>query len=311
MRETLRSLFGKDWRKSQAHLLLLSKFLRGQEADRYDGAEDWTTVLGQPVQKAIRRFVDDGMLVAMDVAELAGYRLMVAELRSMLKESGLPVSGRKAELISRLIANDRGRLEKAVAGPAVLRCTAPGKGVVEEYLAAEEAKKYSLKTSVYQMLQGRRYRDASLAVAKYEAAQVFPRGINIDWGHYDPGSDELELRRIFEHTPKTLGSVSPEKLAVARIAAGMMLLIGSWSDIASHIPQDADYFYMARMLLFHAYFVAAMKGRREPVEIHTCNDDQVCPACRELAGRKYAPDEVPELPYEKCTSKGGCRCQVW
>ncbi len=46
------------------------------------------------------------------------------------------------------------------------------------------------------------------------------------------------------------------------------------------------------------------------VGINTCNDEHVCPACRQLAGKTYSIDEVPSLPYEHCTSDGGCRCWI-
>ena len=48
--------------------------------------------------------------------------------------------------------------------------------------------------------------------------------------------------------------------------------------------------------------------RAAPVEEHLL----VCDECRKLAERTWAPDEAPELPYEKCTSdsESGCRCDV-
>jgi len=55
-----------------------------------------------------------------------------------------------------------------------------------------------------------------------------------------------------------------------------------------------------------AYYMKYVKG----IGIRTCNDDHVCPACREIASRIWPIDQVPELPYEKCTSKTGCRCGI-
>ena len=58
----LRSLFGFDWRKSNPHLLLLSKFLHRQTADYFEESENWKTVLGESPKQAIKRFIDEGML---------------------------------------------------------------------------------------------------------------------------------------------------------------------------------------------------------------------------------------------------------
>jgi len=45
-------------------------------------------------------------------------------------------------------------------------------------------------------------------------------------------------------------------------------------------------------------------------KIRTCNDSHVCPACQEIASMTWPIDQVPELPYEKCTSETGCRCGI-
>ena len=49
----------------------------------------------------------------------------------------------------------------------------------------------------------------------------------------------------------------------------------------------------------------------EYVQVQTCKDEYVCPACKVLASMRYRVSEIPELPYEKCESEGGCRCSVW
>ena len=48
----------------------------------------------------------------------------------------------------------------------------------------------------------------------------------------------------------------------------------------------------------------------EYVQVQTCGDDYVCPACKLLASELYRVNEVPDLPYEGCQSEGGCRCSV-
>lgn len=45
------------------------------------------------------------------------------------------------------------------------------------------------------------------------------------------------------------------------------------------------------------------------VKVLTANDELVCDACRELASKEHNIDEVPKLPYKKCTSET-CRCRI-
>jgi hypothetical protein len=62
------------------------------------------------------------------------------------------------------------------------------------------------------------------------------------------------------------------------------------------------------------YFEATMASFRENDLIRSVmiysfvNDDLVCDACKALSGQIFPIDEVPPLPYEKCTSPVGCRC---
>jgi len=50
------------------------------------------------------------------------------------------------------------------------------------------------------------------------------------------------------------------------------------------------------------------------VIVYNCNDDLVCEACRSIEGehlyksKTEAKENRPKVPYEKCTSEGGCRC---
>jgi hypothetical protein len=66
----------------------------------------------------------------------------------------------------------------------------------------------------------------------------------------------------------------------------------------------------ARMIEFHAHYQRDIARYRawgvKTVEILATDDS--CAACKKLAKKKYKIDQVPELPYEKCTSEIGCRC---
>jgi hypothetical protein len=119
----LRALLGTsgegDWTKSDAHLLLLGKFAHPQEQGAIAG-DEWEAVLGQPVQKTIRRFVEDGALVAAGLAGSMEAKFKVSDLRGLLQQRNLPVSGRKADLIARLVQADPEGMKKATTGLTVL-----------------------------------------------------------------------------------------------------------------------------------------------------------------------------------------------
>jgi hypothetical protein len=309
---------GPGWEKSPAHLLLLTKFLHPQVLEEFILKDHWSDVLGESLQKALERFVDDGVLISPGLTEHLEAKFKVADLQGKLKERGLPVSGRKTDLISRLIEADPGGMKKAVAGLTVLQCSDRGQEIASQYLALAKQRREAVEQEVLAMLQKGKYKEASLLVSSYEAKQVFSRGLGIDWKKHDPGRDVQMLKSIFGSKPKILARLDQAKLGPLRLAAGMMELWG-FSDATTWLPagletglaMDSD--AAARMLFFYACHQATLEGYRKSsvvkaVKILSCIDGCTCEACRKLAGKEYKLSDVPELPYEKCTSEMGCRC---
>lgn len=314
----LRSLFGFNWRKSNAHLLLLSKFLRPRTIDAFTGSDGWKAVLRESPQKAIKRFMDDGVLIQAHLSSQLDYKFKVAELKVMLKQRGLAVSGRKEDLINRLIQADSEGMEKAVAGLRIFLCSEHGKEIAEQYLSSENAKKDELEKQVFQYLEHRKFKQASLSVAAYESGQVFPRGIGIDWKSHDSARDIEILNSIFGNKPKILSQLKDEHLAALRLAAGMISLLGT-NEVDKWLPPNFETGLAmgndaaARMFLFYASYQADIANYRQSgvvkqVEILATKDS--CGACKKISGKRYKLSEVPELPYEHCTHEMGCRCTV-
>jgi len=124
----LRYLFGLDWKKSPAHLLLLTKFLSPEALEGFSGSDAWRAVLGEAPGKAIERFLGEGVIQCADVGERVAYEYRVSDLKSMLKQRDLPVSGHKRELIARLVEADAEGMEELVSGVPVFQCSGPRAG---------------------------------------------------------------------------------------------------------------------------------------------------------------------------------------
>jgi hypothetical protein len=315
----LRTLFGFDWRKSKAHLLLLTKFLSPKTVDDFAQSDLWKAALGEDPKQVVKRFLNEGMLSQADVSARLDYRFKATELKEMLKERALAMSGRKSDLIERLIQADPEAMKRAVSGLSVLLCSERGREIAEQYVVSEKAKRRELEQRVMEHLRQRRFRQASEAVASYEAEQVFERGMGIDWKHYNPARDIEMLKTIFDSKPKILRSLNDSQLDTLRIAAGMMCLLGTTSQGEEWSPRhlqtglaiDGD--AAARMFEFYAAHQANLaeykaSGVVEQVEIVASSDS--CDACKKMAGKRYKLDDVPELPYEYCTHDKGCRCTL-
>jgi hypothetical protein len=311
----LRSVLGFDWKWSPAHLLFLSKFCRPRAIDDFSQSDTWEAVLKEAPKKAVKRFVDEGLLEQASLSGLLDYKYKVSDLKSMLKQRGLPVSGRKVELIERLVEADPDGMQKAVRGLSVLQCTERGRASAEEYLAQEKEKRAKVEEQTLSALQQRRFEEASQTVAAFETQQVFPRGIGIDWKHYSPAHDVAMLKVMFQASPKILSSSNHEQLRHLRLAAGMMYLWGTnqaeiWLPDGFETGLIMDKDTAARMILFYASHQCSIAHYRAAGvrKVEILATDNSCTACKKLAKKKYKIDEVPELPYEKCTSEMGCRC---
>ena len=312
----LRSQLGFEWRKSAAHLLLLSKFLHPRTMDDFVESDAWKTALGENTKQAIKRFLDEGMLVQADLNAKLDYKFKAAELKDMLKKRGLTLSGRKGDLIQRLIQADPEGMKKAVSGLTVLLCSEHGQEITEQYLANKKAKRKKVEQQVMEYLRQRKFKEASLAVAAYEAEQVFPRGIGIDWKHHNPAQNIAMLNAIFGSKPKILARLSESQSEALRLVAGMMYLWGTnqskeWlsPDLKTNLAIDNN--AAARMFLFHATHRVNIANYRQSgvvkqVKISAAQDS--CNACKKISGKRFKLNEVPELPYEHCTHEMGCRC---
>jgi hypothetical protein len=166
------------------------------------------------------------------------------------------------------------------------------------------------------------YRGASMSVAAFEAMRPEPRGIGIDWKNYDPFRDVAALTAIHERVPAILDGVRADALPTLRLAASMMLLLGTgpvrrWiqRDLTTGTRFGGD--VSAYMLLFYGMKQAQIASWSRDFEragvavarvrISACGADS-CAPCREIANNIFAANRLPELPYQRCISPMGCRC---
>jgi hypothetical protein len=234
----------------------------------------------------------------------------------MLRQRGLPVSGRKDVMIQRLIDKDPNGMKKIAVGLTVLVCTQQGKELAVKHIAAEKEKRARVEQQTIECIRKRDFNKASLTVTAYELEQVFPRG-GVDWEHHNPDREIGLLNTIFGGKPKILAKLGNDKLVDLRIGAAMMVLWGKnsakeWLPPNFETGLSINVNVAATMFFFYALHQASLKQFREfgfvdYVEIKYFYPDS-CDACKKLADRKYKLDEVPELPHEHCTNEMGCRC---
>ena len=311
------SMFARHLELSKSELLLLSKFLSPTSPSRFDGSEGWEQALGNPPGRSIKKFSTNGLIERPSLEGLIEGAFTISDLKKTLKSFGLPTSGRKAELVSKLIAHDAKNAEQMVQGLDLLVCSIKGSQLAREYLDQVKQDRKDVEILVLDALKRSRFEQASMSVAEFEANQVFPRGIGIDWKGYDPRYDVAILESIFNAVPRLLADVFPDALPKLRLRAGVLHLWGTnrlKGDLAEEFNSGTslDVSTAARMFLFHAIHLKNLreyhKMQVKSIRVVTASDESVCNACKQLSEKVYLIDQVPELPFHACTSEMGCRC---
>lgn len=300
-----------DWQRSPPHLFLLTMFLgaRTMESITQPGwGERWHEALGEEPHAAIERFLHQGMIEPAGLKARIAHEYTVADLKPMLRQRGLRVSGRKAVLIQRLMEADPESMEQAVSDASVFECSVEGHEIAKEYEAREDEKRSRMEDQTWKALGQHRFKEASETVASFNAHRVFPRGV-------DTEQKTRILEVMFAARPEIVDPIEDDALQYLRMAAGMTVLWGTnrpqdWLPTEFESDLELDSATAARMLIFYAQNTIDLERYRKSnavadVEVLTAND--ACSACQTLAG-EYSFDEVPVLPNPDCTHKKGCRC---
>lgn len=309
--------FGRrvDWHTSRAHLLLLTKFAPYSARDSFPAY--WSDPLGEPPSVAIKRFIKDGYIQPCHLEGKVDIKFKVTELKGILKKRGLKCTGRKADLIARLIENNYSLVQEITRDVDAFECTPLGCERVVAFKQEMQDERDQAERDVLNLLDRRDFIGASRRMARFEATQVFSRGMGIDWKNYNPDYNIAVLKTIFEETPQLLSILHNELLGKFRLAAGMMHLWGEssakkWFDQMPETGMHLDADTCIRMLVFFGIHKRNLAEYRsagvKTVKVLVFQDEYCCPQCRALAEKRFPLARTPELPLPSCTSLNGCRC---
>jgi hypothetical protein len=97
------------------------------------------------------------LLETAGLSEKINHKYKASDLKKILKERGLKVSGRKEELIQSLIDNDIKAMTEATEDIDLYQCTSTGKQLAENYLTDEKVKRESVEREVLELLSQTEY----------------------------------------------------------------------------------------------------------------------------------------------------------
>lgn len=303
---------------ARAHLHLLHLFLTPRPVTTITAPgwrERWEAVLGESPETAIDRLIKQGYLGAAPTEQVLSATVGVDQLKALLRDRGLRVSGRKGELLSRLMQADPETCARMAAGQGVLMCAAAGLDIASKYARDREINHELTVTATIAALQEGRLEEAVTHVAKHNADQVFVPGLGFDVRSLEELHRDL-IRKIFDNPiPSIIGSVSHQDARALRVAASLLVMgldkgakaVAS-ANAVGELRLGAD--TSVRMVMFSAnhhrkldqFKVAGITS----VRVLSCHD--ACAACKAISRKLYTLRTLPELPFAKCTCDAGCRC---
>jgi hypothetical protein len=256
----------------------------------------------------------------------------------MLSSRGLKVSGKKAELIQRLLEADPKGIEVPHAHRMILRCTPAASQAVSRWKAEQARSFETASDSVIAALRNRHFKEAIRTADAYRKNKFEPPihpGVAAMTIKSAPRSIEeraKDLATVFTMRPKILNDLQPEQWE------GLYLNYAVWELLGRTAPEkcapgfteeDEDDDREApekcvpgptgikamnstmatRMLSFYVKHQCDLARMRESgIKKAKIIGIGGCEACLALKDQTFRLDELPELPYKDCTCELGCRC---
>lgn len=221
------------------------QYVDGLLADTPNIAKYWTYQYNIDYKYLLNMFISNGYMEVSNKRDLSS--LKVDELKDLLRTNGLKVSGKKSELIQRVI--DHIPLEKInITGPYRFVLTEKGLETVK-CVKSSATKNTELEDVCIGYIENGNFEDAYKEVCKFEVGKKLPSGLGVDWNNQlKQGMSDVDKSKylsVFEaDISKVLSDnlLKHELLIKSCVILGMMLgtSYSNTSLLAKRVINDND-----------------------------------------------------------------------
>lgn len=252
-------------------------------------ADYWADKVGE-ASATYQRCIAEGLIAPASIEQIIDLNYKKEELKPLLKERNLKLSGKKDELIARLMAADPVWCKTQTEGSQLYVRTPAGQGLADEIYDTIGREEGEMEARLLLLVHDGKYEDAFRTWAAWDEDQVFPRD---EWQGID--SRETDTRYFLEMAQRIEKLLPPGK----RERAILNFLYGR----VSYEPDMLAASHAA------AYERDIMDGRKKPfiagIRIHkTPHDD--CSFAYLYEGC-YRLEDAPAYPFGLCDSES-CTC---
>lgn len=300
-----------DWKSSNNYMQFLATFQTPHDAHKVMRWSWPTHDLHIKPTQIIEQWVQEGILVNATPEEALGKIFQAAQLKTLLKEIKLPVSGSKIEMIDRLLEFNRPKMNEIISRSQVLKCSDETVKIITAYREQIQHEMDLAKQKSFEALKIGDYKGACKIFTNYQR-----RISNSKYEMYSFYVDEVGF--ALSAKPTVLSSLKPEDLKVLNTVACMQILWGADSP-DRWIPEGFKTHYEniqtpINYILVNAKIkrdISFHKESSKQVAIHFDSGDiDSCSLCLTLDGKIFEIKDIPDLPMQGCTSFTGCKCKI-
>jgi hypothetical protein len=312
---------------SNAYVDFLKKFdgppMSQMDIECYCGNQGWEEALGTSVAEVVTIFKEQNLIrlakPSADAEYLADYLISVDELKRLLKQEGLKVSGKKKDLINRLLEHKPSLLVAALPDKPLFMTTDSGSALVSNRVRARYSRREQCELTILDLIYEGKINDAIEAWNQYAQGETYASSVESE--RLDR---EIRILNTIRHEVCTYltSRLSLEAIDALRTYASIRHVCGKsltqpaleklgpdlerFSKLSNGQPADIS----ARMLTFYAIGQEKLRSFKRMgfhlVSVSACSES--CQHCQDQSKVQCPIEQAPELPHSLCTHAMGCRC---
>jgi hypothetical protein len=307
----------EKWREMPAFLFFLTKFIHPINIESLIKKDYWKSILKNNPKNVIEYFIKTGIIIEASIEEKIENKCKVPDLKKYLREYNLPISGKKNEMVNRLLSLNKKKITSLANVLKLFKCSEEGARIASKYLKDEEEKRKENEIRITKYLTENNF-DSALKVFYTSLEERHKIQSLNSFGLPRVKDKDIEfLKIVFNSVPKILNKISNENINVIRYVTALNYL-GGFINSGNILPDNfitginLDYITCSLMYSFYANNMINLNEYKKigvkKVKILTCHDGATCDSCIKYSGKKYSVESVIELPNPNCTSDEGCRC---
>jgi hypothetical protein len=255
----------------------------------------WDKKLGESGYAVLQRFIDEGLIEPVPLTHAIERLFKKEQIITFLRDRGLKLSGKKEELVARLVEGDPVWAKEQSKAYHFYQRTAAGNEIAKTIAGKIGRESGELEARLLSLIYDGKYEEAYRKLASWDAEQVDPRGNerNVDYAWCAENSDD------FVKMAQRVAAILPQ----GERARFLVDWLAGRVDLYEHSPMTQQHGKS-----YEHYLMDARRSRADVVGIRIISS----PSCRCSFAKKYEGcyrlEDAPDHPFGPCDNEPCCLC---